>query len=74
MIIWNTNLSYRNKIKSENKRDYISRNNVDNDTMEHEFEVLNSRNESKDKRNYISSNNTMEHEIEQQHSKRSFCI
>ena len=69
-IIQNTNLNYRTiKLnKKINKRDYMSRNKLDNDTTEWEFATLNCRNESKDRRDNIpsdnSKNNMKEHEIE----------
>ena len=39
----------KSKNMSTNAKDYTSRNKVDNDTMEHAFELLNNRKESKDK-------------------------
>ena len=46
----------KNNIESENKK-YVSSNKLDNGTMEHECEQLNSKNKSKDNKIRIFSNN-----------------
>lgn len=50
----------KSKSKSTNNKYSIYRDKVDNDTMEYEFEIINNRNESKDKR-YTNYSNSLDH-------------